>query len=251
MVCQGSSAYTRPDPRAGLNAHNASFTMPSILPTIRAKLRAPTERSALSSKLKSAWKALYFQVPNATFTGIPSGKANAFNVVYEQKATSASADEWVSHTFEEQALSCVDDIDGVLGKHMGDIGHRRLQRELGSAVFLRAVYFHETSSSSLVTDFGLLAFVEHFAFDGTGTYNLLSKLLENVVNGVVVADTSMKAPPEAPFFDYLDKDALEGDHSDRLAKVLDNFLPQKVSVCVCDEHAPLIARLNIVSHAVP
>lgn len=227
--------------RVNENAHNSLFTTTSILPTIRVKVKTPTERSVLSSQLRSAWKAVYFQVPNATYSGVPASGTNSFNVVYEQNATTASADEWVSKTYGEQDYASSDDIDDILGRELGDIGRRRLQRELGNTVFLRAIFFHKTSSSSLVIEFGLIAFVEHFAFDGTGTYNLLSKVLENAVNGVDLSN-SIKVRPEPPFFDYLDKDIVQGEHLVRLAKITDNFMSQFVSSLAGIE-APLLTSL--------
>ena len=203
----------------------------SILPIILIKIQGNQTKAVLSPILKAAWRALFFQISNLTIT--PQMQNGTATFLYNEKSSPTEANEWLLKTFSEECLADGEDNSRTLENRALDTNVKGVSMTLGSSAKLQ-VYYFENSEGNVIR-LGVVGCVNHYAFDGSGAYNLLDAFLQNAVisGGLQPKIYTSKAGAEMPMAVYFDSHIAQLDHSALTNELTQVFMSPKVSTrCV-------------------
>jgi hypothetical protein len=215
-------------------------TFHRVLTTVLLSLDEPLKKDSLSSLLKSAWLALYYQVPNMTFVGVRGGLEDGLIMKYDQITTTQTANNWLATSYTEEHVETSDDPNRRLFEAAQEVSQQGFTRAKGTNAYLNVVYFTQPGNQ-LVKRVGFVLRNHHMVFDGTGTFTYIDRFLHNVCedagsSSALSSDGSlMKASPEKGILEHIREELFAADRSakmEELKKVVKVSVSRK-EVVVC------------------
>jgi hypothetical protein len=193
--------------------------------TIMAKLHTSIDKKDLSLILRSAWLSVLYQVPNVTIQPNLIGE-KVYTIKYNQATPSQQeAETWLDQTISEEFAKDVQDPLNYLDEQSTAIGQHKLPSNRMSNASLLVYYFLDKSDQ--VNRLAIICHANHAAFDGSGVYNCLNRLLLDTVTGINLP--TKKAAPEEHFNAYLSPDIMQADHSKLTKDILNSYMLPLVS----------------------
>lgn len=174
-----------------------------------AKLDEPVAASELSALLKEAWKKLYLEIPNISYS---FGKDEAGKVlaVYDQSTSAEQMDAWLAESYQEKIISDSEkDPAKEVVKHACDRTTSLIPLHSPSRLFLDALFFATEQGSDLITHIGLVGVGHHTFFDGSGAWTCFDKLYAEMVNPTKHPKT--KAAPESELISLMPEEVKKAD----------------------------------------
>lgn len=150
---------------------------------IYASLSVPVASDVLLAHVKSAWRALRWEVPTiaASTSHIwhQDGRPPTAFIVYDEAKSNEDVEKWISETVESFPTY------GIENKTLDDLRYDIGQEPIPVNDFDRQTFLYLVPYST--TKFGLLLRTAHTTFDGVGVKVLMTKILGHLASYIVDA----------------------------------------------------------------